>query len=150
MPRRRGSRRQGFTYRAMDDLKFGPWGLTEEGESDWPARAREGEITGFIGAAVDTDEEAERAFRMLTRDVDEDWWAYWRFERGLGSREAFSALWARRKRRQAKTYRAFVAKSEQPEWWYIRRQAEKADKLECEAKELESVVPGAPMSRTAV
>jgi hypothetical protein len=113
------------------DLHYGPFGVTDEGESVWTVKE------GVVPPAFKNDSEAARAFRALEPAVDEDDWAYWRFVRGLGPRRALAAVWAVRKRQTAVHHRQLATKIGMPDWEYVQRMLAKADELEREADEFD-------------
>ncbi len=135
MARRRVRRR--IPPGAAWDLKYGPWGLTDDGESRWGS-----DDETISPPAFASDHEAERAFRALEPTVDDGWWAYWRFVRGLGPSQAFAAVWAVRKRKQAASHRRTAEKTAMPEWAYVKQMLAHADELEREADELEAASHG--------
>ena len=111
--------------RMPSDLAFGPWGLTEDGESDWSRRAE-----GWIEPSLSSDDEARREWDLWandSREWDESTWPYWRFVRGLDAREPFAGLWA---------YRVKEQRRERPD------QPDPLSFVEKHAQELERYVAG--------
>jgi hypothetical protein len=79
---------------ALNDLRFGPWKLTHDGESDWEFRpsgrspmfsSDEGALGGYLDLLDGGYGFAAPIFRPRH-------WAYWRFEQSLTAEDAFTRV----------------------------------------------------------
>jgi hypothetical protein len=93
-PVRRPQRAFAAFFACLGDLRFGPWKLTDDGESDWEFRpgaaSRCSPATRTRSRA--TSDLLDGGYGFAPPIFRERHWAYWRFEQSLSAEDAFTRV----------------------------------------------------------